>query len=84
IKNDKFSFFSYIQKQRVEQIWIIIINNALDELVKIEDYEKRELRINIFEEDECIVVKFKDNAKGLSKEVLNKLFEPFTSSKESG
>ncbi|WP_418180183.1 PAS domain-containing sensor histidine kinase [Aliarcobacter lanthieri] len=84
IKNDKFSFFSYIQKQRVEQIWIIIINNALDELVKIEDYEKRELRINIFEEDECIVVKFKDNAKGLSKEVINKLFEPFTSSKESG
>ncbi|WP_419678213.1 PAS domain-containing sensor histidine kinase [Aliarcobacter lanthieri] len=84
IKNDKFSFFSCIQKQRVEQIWIIIINNALDELVKIEDYEKRELRINIFEEDDFIVVKFKDNAKGLSKDILNKLFEPFTSSKESG
>ncbi|RBQ32443.1 PAS domain-containing sensor histidine kinase [Arcobacter sp. FW59] len=84
INNDKFSFYSFIQKQRVEQIWIIIINNALDELIKIEDYEKRELKIDIFEEENFIVVKFKDNAEGLSQEIMKKLFEPFTSSKESG
>ena len=45
IDNNRFIFMSNIQKQRIEQIWIIIINNALDELVKIEDYENRELKL---------------------------------------
>ena len=60
---------SNIQKQRIEQIWIIIINNALDELVKIEDYENRELKIDILEEKNNILVRFKDNAGGLNKEI---------------
>ena len=29
IDNNRFIFMSNIQKQRIEQIWIIIINNAL-------------------------------------------------------
>ena len=81
IDNNRFIFKSNIQKQRIEQIWIIIINNALDELVKIENYENRELKIDILEEKNNILVRFKDNAGGLSKEILKKLFEPFTSSK---
>ena len=84
IDNNRFIFMSNIQKQRIEQIWIIIINNALDELVKIEDYENRELKIDILEEKNNILVRFKDNAGGLSKEILKKLFEPFTSSKSQG
>ena len=84
IDNNRFIFKSNIQKQRIEQIWIIIINNALDELVKIEDYENRELKIDILEEKNSILVRFKDNAGGLSKEILKKLFEPFTSSKSQG
>lgn len=84
VDNSRFIFMSNIQKQRIEQIWIIIINNALDELVKIEDYENRELKIDILEEKNTILVRFKDNAGGLSKEILKKLFEPFTSSKNQG
>ena len=84
IDNNRFIFKSNIQKQRIEQIWIIIINNALDELVKIEDYENRELKIDILEEKNTILVRFKDNAGGLNKEILKKLFEPFTSSKSQG
>lgn len=84
INKDKFEFCSNVQRQRIEQVWIVIINNALDELVKIEDYEKRELRIEIEEDGNEIVLKFKDNAKGLSKEMLKKLFEPFSSTKEHG
>lgn len=84
INNNKYVFISSVQKQRIEQIWIIIINNALDELIKIEDYDKRELKIDILEEKNNILVRFKDNAGGLSKEILKKLFEPFTSSKTQG
>lgn len=84
INYNTFEFFSFIQTQRIEQVWIIVINNALDELIKIEEYDKRELRINIFEEDDFIVIKFKDNAKGIDEKIMSKLFEPFSSSKEHG
>ncbi len=82
IKKDEMQFFAKIQKQRLEQVWIIIINNALDELKKIESYENRRLDIRIYEEDDFIITKFIDNAGGIKKEILAKIFEPFISSKE--
>jgi len=74
----------FVHKQRVEQVWIVIINNALDELVKIEDYEDRRLSITIEESDDKVIIYFKDNAGGISEKILGSLFEPFVSTKESG
>lgn len=71
------------QKQRIEQVWIVIINNALDELIKVEDYEKRKLEIEIENNESEIVVYFKDNAGGISQNVLHNIFDPFVSNKES-
>lgn len=82
LNKNEFIFCSKIQKQRIEQVWIVVINNALDELVKIEDYENRVLNINLFEENNEIVVKFKDSAGGIKEEILEDIFEPFVSSKE--
>ncbi len=81
---DKYRFESYIQKQRIEQVWIIIINNALDELVKIQEYEKRFLKIDIKELEDHIQVTFHDNAGGIKEDILDKLFDPFVSTKKSG
>ncbi|MBP9490023.1 MAG: PAS domain-containing sensor histidine kinase [Aliarcobacter sp.] len=81
INKNEFVFCSKVQKQRIEQVWIIVINNALDELIKIDDYEKRALNIILFEEENEIVIKFKDSAGGIKKEILNDIFEPFISSK---
>lgn len=82
INKNEYKFFSKIQKQRIEQVWIIVINNALDELVKIEDYDNRALNINIFDENDEIIVKFKDSAGGIKEEIIKDIFEPFISSKE--
>jgi C4-dicarboxylate-specific signal transduction histidine kinase len=82
INKNEFVFCSKVQKQRIEQVWIIVINNALDELVKIDDYEKRSLNIILFEEANEIVIKFKDSAGGIKKDILDDIFEPFISSKE--
>ena len=82
INKNEFVFCSKVQKQRIEQVWIIVINNALDELVKIDDYEKRSLNIILFEEANEIVIKFKDSAEGIKKDILDDIFEPFISSKE--
>ncbi len=84
INKNKFEFNALVQKQRIEQVWIIIINNALDELVKIEGYEKRSLYINISKDEHKIIVDFIDNAGGIKEKLLEKIFEPFISTKERG
>lgn len=81
INKNELQFMCEVQKQRVEQVWIVIINNALDELANTEDYEKRVLNIFLTKENEEIVVSFEDNAGGIKPSILKTLFEPFTSSK---
>lgn len=78
-----YSFMCHVQKQRLEQVWIIILNNALDELIKIESFEKRFLDIKTFQENGKVVVQFKDNAGGIDEKILPRIFEPFESTKES-
>lgn len=82
IKKDMLEVFAMAQKQRIEQVWIIIVNNALDELKKAGTYESRELNIDVYEEDDEVVIKFSDNAGGIKPEILPNIFEPFISSKE--
>jgi C4-dicarboxylate-specific signal transduction histidine kinase len=76
-------FFAFVQKQRLEQVWIIIINNALDELVKIENFEDRVLHISVKALKHKVIVQFKDNAGGINEKILPHIFEPFESTKES-
>lgn len=73
-----------VHKQRVEQVWIVIINNALDELVKIENYEDRKLSINIDEQEDKFMIFFKDNAGGIDESIIQNIFDPFISTKEFG
>lgn len=82
INKNKYEFYSKVQKQRIEQVWIIIINNALDELARIEDYENRDLKIFIYENSKNLIVRFHDNAGGIKDEMKHLLFEPFMSSKD--
>jgi len=80
---NRYSYISNVQLQRIEQVWIIIINNAMDELVKIEKFTNRALHIDIKEENNEVIVRFKDNAGGISDEIMEHLFDPFKGTKES-
>ncbi|MEA2017939.1 MAG: hybrid sensor histidine kinase/response regulator [Campylobacterota bacterium] len=82
-KKDKFNFMANIEVQRMEQVWIIIINNAIDELVKIDNFNDRRLDIDIKEENEFIVITFSDNAGGIKPNILEHIFEPFKGTKSS-
>jgi PAS domain S-box-containing protein len=79
---DKFVFNAKVQKQRIEQVWIVIIKNALDQLVYIDDYESRKFAINISTTTKELIVKFKDNGGGIDSSILETIFEPFVSFKE--
>ena len=80
---NEFEFIAEVQLQRIEQVWIIIINNAMDELMKMEKFDDRKLEISISSEDENIVIVFKDNAGGIDINVMPHIFEPFKGTKKS-
>jgi len=80
---NEFEYFATVELQRIEQVWIIIINNAMDELMKVESFEDRRLDINITENDNKIIIEFKDNAGGINPDVIEHLFEPFKGTKKS-
>ena len=80
---EKYSFISNIHKQRIEQVWTIILNNALDELVKIEGFKDRKLNITIELQGDNVKVSFQDNAGGVPESIKENIFEPFVSTKES-
>jgi PAS domain S-box-containing protein len=81
---EQFEYIANIQKQRIEQVFLIIINNALDALKKVEDFNERLLEISLESEYEYIVVRFQDNGGGISEKILPKIFDPFQSDKEEG
>lgn len=55
----------------------------MDELVKIEHYNKRRLNIILEESDTEVIILFEDNAGGIKDEIIDELFEPYKSTKES-
>ncbi len=84
LDKDKHTFIAKVQKQRIEQVWIVIINNAMDELMKNKDKSSNRLYITIENiEDAKLKIKFKDNAGGISDKIKDTLFEAFKSTKES-
>ncbi|MEA3498675.1 MAG: HAMP domain-containing sensor histidine kinase, partial [Campylobacterota bacterium] len=80
---DEFKFIANIELQRIEQVWVIIINNAMDELMKIDQFDNRRLDIDIVSDNQKITVTFKDNAGGIDKDIMEYLFEPFKGTKDS-
>ena len=65
------------------QIYINIINNAIDafEDFKEVDYSKY-IFIEIKKTDASLEIKIKDNAGGIEDEIMNRIFEPYLTTKE--
>lgn len=80
----KYEFNAEIQSQRVEQVFIIIIDNSFDALQNIYNFEDRLLEIEIKESAKHITVVFRDNGGGIDEKILPKIFDPFQSDKEKG
>lgn len=68
--------------QRLEQVWIIIVNNALDEYLKSKlPFEERLINVEVSKKLDTISVSIKDNAGGIKESMLSHVFEVFQSSK---
>ncbi len=80
---NRYEYLSNVELQRIEQVWIIIINNAMDELMKVDNFKDRRLDINITKDGNKIIIEFKDNAGGIKDDIIEHLFDPFKGSKKS-
>jgi PAS domain S-box-containing protein len=61
---------------RLEQVWVIILNNALDEFEKgTITYENRRLDVHFTCDDESITVTITDNAGGIPESMLEDIFD---------
>lgn len=65
------------------QTLINILKNAKDELIKKDVNEKKFIFIDAIKEDTNLIIKIKDNAGGVPANILNRIFEPYFTTKEN-
>jgi signal transduction histidine kinase len=62
-----------------------ILNNAIDAVVEAENQPDKHINIDTFKlDDHLIKVVIRDNGSGITPEIINKLFNPFFTTKPVG
>ncbi len=84
INYDEEKFYVFGQQQRLEQVWVVILNNALDELDKHGTFDENIIKISCEEKKNFIIIRFEDTGKGIDENIIDNLFEPFVGNKEYG
>ncbi|ADG92066.1 histidine kinase [Arcobacter nitrofigilis DSM 7299] len=64
------------------QVVLNIISNAKDVLIE-RNTDKPKIEVHILKDEENIYCKITDNAGGIEEEIINKIFEPYFTTKES-
>ena len=62
------------------QVFVNILNNSRDALQKLENKEKF-VFIDTYKKDNKLIIEIKDNAKGIKEEIINKIFDPYFTTK---
>ena len=71
----------YLYKNDFSQVILNLLNNAKDALV-LKNIENPQITINIFEIDSFQIIEIQDNAKGIDSNIIDKIFNPYFSTKE--
>lgn len=72
--------FSYTSE--IQQVILIILKNAEDILME-NNIENKLIKINTFRKKDFAIIQIKDNGGGISTDIINKIFDPYFSTKKA-
>ncbi|WP_297484162.1 FIST N-terminal domain-containing protein [Sulfurimonas sp.] len=72
----------YTYKKELEHILINIIGNARDAYENV-DIETKEISIRAYVKDKQFIIKISDNAGGIDEAIIDRIFEPYFTTKET-
>ncbi|RXK14641.1 histidine kinase [Halarcobacter mediterraneus] len=64
------------------QVLINILKNSKDELIKLPREERRLIFVNSFSKNKQVFIKIRDNAGGIPEEIIDKIYDPYFSTKK--
>ena len=83
LRDDREMFGAMVSPKMLEQVWIILLNNSLDQLSQSDlTFDKKYIKIYIEKIDSKHRIIIRDNGGGISDKVLNKIFDLFASTKK--
>jgi len=75
--------YCYMDDYHLAEVFFNILENAVDELSNITKTDKT-IRIEVKQEHEWNIINITDNASGIEKKKIKKIFDPFYSTKNGG
>jgi len=73
--------FLNINENEFKQVILNVINNARDELIK-RSTPNPKIEVTVLEKDDECIINIEDNAGGIPKDILDRLFEPYFTTKD--
>lgn len=67
-------------KNELSQVLLTMINNSIEAMDN--QYKSKYIKINNFLDNNRLIITIKDNAGGISKDIIDNIFEPYFSTKE--
>ena len=69
--------------QELLQVLINILKNAKDELIKLDANKRRIIFIDTYTDKSNLIIKIRDNANGIPSDIIEKIFDPYFTTKEN-
>jgi|TARA_Y100000294_G_scaffold45835_1_gene42472 signal transduction histidine kinase len=76
--------YATVNPNDIEQVFINLLQNAIDSLKEIENNAVLEIVIYQKKEQKIFCIEINDNGKGIDKQIKNKIFTPFFTTKPAG
>jgi C4-dicarboxylate-specific signal transduction histidine kinase len=74
----------YGVETELEQVVLNIINNSIDAFIEREELKVKEINIEVFVKQNYTILIMEDSAGGVKEDSLEKLFDPYYTTKSSG
>ncbi|MGB5867291.1 MAG: cache domain-containing protein, partial [Arcobacteraceae bacterium] len=72
----------YGSQNELQQTFINLLKNAKEELVKKSSSDKKFIFIDIYSDKSNAIIKIKDNANGITENIINKVFDSYFTTKD--